>query len=97
MRITETQLRKVIRKMILEVTGAETEQFTSLAYRVRGNQKMAERDRPEEFKKGLGSSDKEINLNLQKIHDLLVGGKPLDLQNKEEINTLMLKALAKLK
>ena len=96
MRITETQIRKVIRKMILEVTGAETEKFTSLASSVRG-QDIAERDRPEEFKKGLGSSDKEITLNLQKIHDLLVGGKPLDPQNKEEVNTLLLKALAKLR
>lgn len=95
MRITEIQLRKVIRKMILEVTGIEAEQFTSLASSVRG-QDIPERDKVGMLKQGLGSTDKEFNDKIQELGNLL--GIPFDpVAQPEVINTILEKALAELR
>jgi len=95
MRITEIQLRKVIRKMILEVTGTEAEQFTSLASSVRG-QDVPERNKVGMLKQGLGSTDKEFNDKIQELGNLL--GIPFDpVAQPEVINTILEKALAELK
>ena len=95
MRITEIQLRKVIRKMILEVTGTEAEQFTSLASSVRG-QDVPERNKVGMLKQGLGSTDKEFNDKIQELGNLL--GIPFDpIAQPEVINTILEKALAELR
>jgi hypothetical protein len=95
MRITEIQLRKVIRKMIMEVTGTEAEQFTSLASSVR-SQDIPERNKVGMLKQGLGSTDKEFNDKIQELGNLL--GIPFDpVAQPEVINTILEKALAKLK
>lgn len=95
MRITEIQLRKVIRKMILEVTGTEAEQFTSLASSVRG-QDVPERNKVGMLKQGLGSTDKEFNDKIQELGNLL--GIPFDpVAQPEVINTILEKALAELR
>ena len=94
MRITETQLRKVIRKMIIEVTGADAERFTGIANLAR--QQMGSKQE-EFFANKLGSTDKDISYNIQTLQDLIMGGVPIDPQKKEQVSTLIQIALAVLK
>jgi len=93
--LTEIKLRQIIRKMIMEVTGAEAEQFTASASKVR-NQNIPEKEKVGEFKKTLGTNDKEFNDKIKQLGNLL--GITFDpVKEPQVINTVLEKALAKLK
>ena len=92
--LTERRLRQVIRKMIIEVTGADAERFTGIANSAR--QQMGSKQE-EFFANKLGSTDKDLSYNIQTLQDLIMGGVPIDPQKKEQVSTLIQKALAVLK
>jgi len=92
--LTERRLRQVIRKMIMEVTGADAERFMGMANSAR--QQMGSKQE-EFFANKLGSTDKDIADNIQTLQDLIMGGVPIDPQKKEQVSTLIQKALAVLK
>jgi len=93
--LTERKLRQIIRKMIMEVTGTEAEQFTASASKVR-NQNIPEKEKVGEFKKTLGNNDKEFNDKIKQLGNLL--GITFDpVEEPQVINTVLEKALAKLK
>ena len=92
--LTERKLRQIIRKKIMEVTGADAERFINLASSAREKPAF---EQEEYFASQLGSSDKEVADELQKIQDLIMGGIPIDPQKKEQVSTLIQKAIAVLK
>ncbi len=92
--LTERKLRQIIRKMIMEVTGADAERFTAIANSAR---KLEGSKQEEFFNSKLGSSDKERADNIRRLQDLIMGGKPIEPKNKGAVSTLIQKALAKLK
>jgi len=92
--LTERRLRQVIRKMIMEVTRTDAERFMGMANSAR--QQMGSKQE-EFFANKLGSTDKDLSYNIQALQDLIMGGVPIDPQKKEQVSTLIQKALAKLK
>jgi hypothetical protein len=92
--LTERRLRQIIRKMIMEVTGADAERVMGMANSAR--QQIGSKQE-EFFANKLGSTDKELSYNIQALQDLIMGGVPIDPQNKEQVSTLIQKALAVLK
>ena len=93
--ITETQLRKVIRKMIMEGINDTIKQSTTAATEIR-NQSIAEKDKIGEFKNTLGNNDKEFNDKIKQLGSYF--GIVFDpVKDPQIINTVLEKALAKLK
>ena len=92
--LTERKLRQIIRKKIMEVTGADAERFTNLAS---SSREQPASKQEEYFSSKLGSSDKEVADELKKLQDLIMGGNPIDPQKKEQVSTLIQKAIAVLK
>jgi hypothetical protein len=92
--LTERKLRQIIRKMIMEVTGQDAARFMNLASSTR---EQPGSKQEEFFASGLGSSDKDIADNIQKLQDLIMGGVPIDPLKKEQVSTLIQKAIAVLR
>ena len=95
MRITETQLRKVIRKMIMEGINDTIKQSTTDATEIR-NSSVAEKDKIGIFKNTLGNNDKEFNDKIKQLGSYF--GIVFDpVIEPEVINTVLEIALAELK
>jgi hypothetical protein len=92
--LTERRLRQVIRKIIMEVTGADAERFTAIANSAR--EEMGS-EQEKYFDSKLGSSDKERANNIQRLQHLIMGGKDIEPKDKGAVSTLIQKALAELK
>lgn len=92
--LTERKLRQIIRKKIMEVTGEDSQRLTSIASSAREKPAF---EQEKYFASQLGSSDKEVANELRKLQDLIMGGIPIDPQNKDQVSALLQKAIDRLK